>query len=133
MVRDLEAAGWHFFPENGKSANIRLEHTTTLTPDHLNSFSENFEKIPHGFIDFLLLNEKGFPLIVLEAKAENKNPLSAKEQARRYARAQNCRFVILSNGNLHYFWDLERGHPRPRLGRRRIRRTGSISERIAIH
>ena len=24
---------------------------------------------------------------------------------------QNCRFVILSNGNLHYFWDLERGNP----------------------
>ncbi len=24
---------------------------------------------------------------------------------------QDCRFVILSNGNLHYFWDLERGNP----------------------
>ena len=34
-----------------------------------------------------------------------------KEQARKYARSQNCRFVILSNGNLHYFWDLERGNP----------------------
>ena len=34
-----------------------------------------------------------------------------KEQARRYARTQSCRFVILSNGNLHYFWDLERGNP----------------------
>jgi len=69
------------------------------------------KKTPRGFIDFLLLNEKGFPLIVLEAKSEDKNPLSAKEQARKYARSQNCRFVILSNGNLHYFWDLERGHP----------------------
>jgi type I restriction enzyme R subunit len=107
----LEAAGWRFFSEYGKPANIRLEHTTTLTPDHLNSFGENFEKYPRGFIDFLLLNEKGFPLIVLEAKSEEKNPLSAKEQARKYARSQNCRFVILSNGNLHYFWDLERGHP----------------------
>lgn len=58
-----------------------------------------------------LLEAKGFPLIVLEAKAENKNPLVGKEQARTYARAQNCRFVILSNGNLHYFWDLERGNP----------------------
>ena len=38
------------------------------------------------------------------------NPLG-KEQARKYARSQNCRFVILSNGNLHYFWDLERGNP----------------------
>ncbi len=48
---------------------------------------------------------------MLEAKAEDKNPLVGKEQARKYARAQNCRFVILSNGNLHYFWDLERGNP----------------------
>jgi type I restriction enzyme R subunit len=47
----------------------------------------------------------------LEAKAEDKNPLVGKEQARKYAKSQNCRFVILSNGNLHYFWDLERGNP----------------------
>jgi type I restriction enzyme R subunit len=107
----LEAAGWRFFPEQGKPANVKLEHTTTLTPDHLDSLGENFEKLPHGFIDFLLLNEKGFPFIVLEAKSEDKNPLIGKEQARKYARAQNCRFVILSNGNLHYFWDLERGNP----------------------
>ena len=57
------------------------------------------------------MNERGFPFIILEAKAEDKNPLVGKEQARKYARSQNCRFVILSNGNLHYFWDLERGNP----------------------
>ena len=34
-----------------------------------------------------------------------------KEQARKYAKSHNCRFIILSNGNLHYFWDLERGNP----------------------
>ena len=62
-------------------------------------------------MDFLLLDAKGFPLIVLEAKAENRNPLTGKEQARKYARSLNCRFVLLSNGNLHYFWDLERGNP----------------------
>ena len=44
-------------------------------------------------------------------RPKDKNPLVGKEQARKYARAQNCRFVILSNGNLHYFWDLERGNP----------------------
>ena len=47
----------------------------------------------------------------LEAKAEGLSPLVGKEQARKYAKSQNCRFVILSNGNLHYFWDLERGNP----------------------
>lgn len=58
-----------------------------------------------------MLDARGFPLIVLEAKAEDKNPLIGKEQARKYARSQDCRFVILSNGNLHYFWDLDRGNP----------------------
>jgi len=46
-----------------------------------------------------------------ETFSEDKSPLVGKEQARKYARSQNCRFVILSNGNLHYFWDLERGNP----------------------
>src|SRR5208283_2472369 len=46
-----------------------------------------------------------------EAKAEDKDPLIGKEQARRYAQSQNVRFVILSNGNLHYFWDIERDNP----------------------
>ena len=64
-----------------------------------------------AMVDQGLLDARGFPLLVLEAKAEHKNPLVGKEQARKYARSQNCRFVILSNGNLHYFWDLERGNP----------------------
>jgi len=107
----LEAAGWRFFPEAKEHANIRLEMTVAIKSTDLDEFGGDFEKTEKGFVDFLLLDAKGFPLIVLEAKAENKNPLVGKEQARKYARSQNCRFVILSNGNLHYFWDLERGNP----------------------
>ena len=107
----LEAAGWRFFPEGSAPANIRLEPSVTIKSSDLEALGENFEKTSKGFIDFLLLDTKGFPLIVLEAKSEDKNPLIGKEQARKYARSQNCRFVILSNGNLHYFWDLERGNP----------------------
>lgn len=107
----LEAAGWRFFPDGDTPANIRLEPTVAIKPADLDSLGENFEKAARGFIDLLLLDARGFPLIVLEAKAEDKNPLVGKEQARKYARSQNCRFIILSNGNLHYFWDLERGNP----------------------
>lgn len=107
----LEAAGWRFFPEGNAPANIRLELNVKLKPADLEGLGQNFEKTGKGFIDFLLLDAKGFPLIVLEAKPEDKNPLVGKEQARKYTRSQNCRFVILSNGNLHYFWDLERGNP----------------------
>ncbi|TKB71750.1 MAG: DEAD/DEAH box helicase [Nitrospira sp.] len=107
----LEAAGWRFFAEDTSPANIQLEPSVTLKTQDLDALGENFEKVQKGFIDFLLLNEKGFPFIVLEAKAEDKSPLVGKEQARKYAKSQNCRFVMLSNGNLHYFWDLERGNP----------------------
>jgi len=107
----LEEAGWRFFAEGKSPANIQLEPKVAITTQDLDTLGENYEKVTKGFIDFLLLNDKGFPFIVLEAKSEAKNPLVGKEQARKYARSQNCRFVILSNGNLHYFWDLERGNP----------------------
>ncbi len=107
----LEEAGWRFFDSEGAKANILLENNVKITETILNEFGEDFEKSKNGYIDFLLLDKQGFPFIVLEAKAEDKNPLFAKEQARKYAINQNCRFIILSNGNLHYFWDLERGNP----------------------
>jgi len=109
--RLLEAAGWRFFADGNLPANIQLERSVTLRMQDMDALGKDFEKVSKGYIDFLLLNEKGFPFIVLEAKAEDKNPLIGKEQARKYAKSQNCRFVILSNGNLHYFWDLERGNP----------------------
>lgn len=109
--RLLEAAGWRFFDDENGRANIRLELHTRITRNDFNAMGENFERAARGFVDFLLLDDSGFPLVVLEAKSENKHPLVGKEQARKYARSLNCRFVILSNGNLHYFWDLERGNP----------------------
>ena len=109
--RLLERAGWRFFPERDKPANVRLEPSIAIKPSDLDELGDDFEKTERGFIDYLLLDERGFPFIVLEAKSEEKHPEVGKEQARRYARSLNCRFVILSNGNLHYFWDLERGNP----------------------
>ncbi|MBS1775695.1 MAG: DEAD/DEAH box helicase family protein [Bacteroidetes bacterium] len=107
----LEEAGWRFFDDNGLPANIVLESNTKITQQQLDSFGDNYEQTTNGFIDYLLLDSKGFPQIVLEAKKEEINPLFAKEQARKYATAQKCRFVILSNGNQHYLWDLQRGNP----------------------
>ena len=107
----LEEAGQRFFDNAEGSANIQLELHTRITQKDIDALGEDFEKTRNGYLDFLLLDERGHPLIVLEAKSEDKNPLSAKEQARKYAKSQSCRFIILSNGNLHYFWDLERGNP----------------------
>ncbi|OHB62380.1 MAG: restriction endonuclease subunit R [Planctomycetes bacterium RBG_13_46_10] len=107
----LEEAGWRFFDDENGKANIQLESNVKITENQLDEFGEDFEKTKHGYIDFLLLDEEGFPAVVLEAKREEKKPLDAKEQARAYARGVHARFVILSNGNLHYFWDTETGNP----------------------
>jgi len=107
----LEEAGWRFFDSNDGKANIVLEPSVKITKTKLSDLGDDFNKTKTGFIDFLLLDEQGFPFIVLEAKAENKNPLFGKEQARQYAQSQHCRFIILSNGNSHYFWDLDCGNP----------------------
>jgi type I restriction enzyme R subunit len=68
----LESASWRFFGDGNSPANIQLEPSVTIKTQDLDSLGENFEKSSKGFIDFLLLNQKGFLLIVLEAKPEDK-------------------------------------------------------------
>lgn len=102
----LEESGWRLLDEGLFKANVILEGHTRME-----DLGDDFEKTKSGFMDYLLVDEKNFPLCVLEAKAEEKDPLFGKEQAREYAESQKARFVILSNGNLHYFWDLEKGNP----------------------
>ena len=81
--RLLEEAGWRYFDDASGPANIVLEPNTKITESQIDALGEDFQTTKHGFIDFLLLDKDGRPLIVLEAKSEGKNPLSAKEQARR--------------------------------------------------
>ncbi len=111
--RLLETADWRFFDDENGRANIQLEQGVSITKQAINSFGEDFEKTNKGYIDFLLLDDKGFPLVVLEAKREDKNPLDGKEQARKYAKSINVRYIILSNGDLHFYWDRESGNPTP--------------------
>jgi len=107
----LQEAGWRFFDSEKGSTNITLENAVRITRTWLDEFGEDFEKTARGYVDFLLLDKEGFPIVVLEAKREEKDPLDGKDQARIYAHGLKVRFVILSNGNLHYFWDIETGNP----------------------
>jgi len=102
----LQVSGWRFFDDENGKANIILENNIKI-----DELGDDFEKVSTGFIDYLLLDDKNFPICVLEAKSEDKDPLVGKEQARKYANSQNVRFIILSNGNIHYFWDKELGNP----------------------
>ncbi len=82
----------------------------TDTPEHKRNVNVE-QKVDSGFADYEMLDSNGFPLCVIEAKKPSINPLSAKEQARRYATEHNIRFVILSNGEIYYLWDIKSGNP----------------------
>ena len=90
----LQNAGWRFFNDDIGNANIQLEANVKITKHQLDDLGNNFEKTTNGFVDFLLLDDKGFPLVVLEAKREGKNPLDGKEQARRYANKLNDNYYF---------------------------------------
>ncbi len=102
----LEKSSWRFFDDWTNKSNISLEAWVKI--EHA---WDDFENTSRWFVDYLLLDNKWFPICVLEAKKEAIHPLSAKEQAREYAVSQNVRFVILSNWNAHYFWDIEKWNP----------------------
>lgn len=87
----LEASGWDL-----------------LNPQHV-QFELNTAS---GRADYLLKDNLGRVLCVLEAKREDLDPYDAKEQARGYAENLAAPLVILSNGREHWFWNYERADQR---------------------
>jgi len=109
----LEEAGWRFFDTKHGQANILLENHVKITQTELDAWGNDFEKIKSGSLDFLLVDNNNRPICVLEAKKESLHPLVAKEQARKYAKTVGAQFIILSNGVVHFLWNLEKGNPKP--------------------
>jgi type I restriction enzyme R subunit len=108
----LEGAGWKFFGDKTGPANILLENYVTITQSEIDAWGNDYEKTSGGSLDFLLVDSNNKPICVLEAKKESLHPLVAKEQARKYAHSVGARFVILSNGIVHYLWDVQNGNPK---------------------
>ncbi len=109
----LSEAGWRFFDNEVGKANILLENHVKITQSEIDAWGNDFEKTSHGSLDFLLVDDNDKPICVLEAKKEALHPLVAKEQARKYATTVNAQYIILSNGIVHYLWDLKKGNPKP--------------------
>src|SRR5262249_29970832 len=109
----LEDAGWRFLPKgNGNRENVVLEHRLrgqAFPPSA--DLGNDFERAPEGFVDYVLLNTDGRAVAVVEAKRESIDPLTAKEQAREYAEHLNVAHIFLSNGLVHWYWNLRQGNP----------------------
>jgi len=109
----LEEAGWRFFDSEKGKANILLENHVKITQNEIDAWGHDYENTKNGSLDFLLVDSNNKPVCVLEAKRESLHPLVAKEQARKYSHTIGARFVILSNGIVHYLWDTTKGNPKP--------------------
>jgi type I restriction enzyme, R subunit len=57
--------------------------------------------------DYVLLDQRGRPLAILEAKKQAIQPYTAKQQALPYAKQIGAPFIFLTNGELIYFWDYQ--------------------------
>ena len=91
----LEAAGWD------------ITNLAQVSPE---------EAASDGRADYVLKDTKTRPVAVIEAKRFSVDPYTAKEQAKEYAISLPVPFIILSNGQEHYFWDYADGDARPILG-----------------
>lgn len=111
--RLLAEAGWNFFDTDEAKASILLENHVKITQKEIDAWGNDYEKVKSGSLDFLLVDSDSKPICVLEAKKESLHPLIAKEQARKYANTVGAQFIILSNGIVHYLWDLKKGNPKP--------------------
>lgn len=109
----LEEAGWRFFDDDNGPANILLENYIKITQQQIDAWGNDYEEVKGGSLDFLLVDSNKKPICVLEAKKASIQPLAAKEQARKYANAIGAQFIILTNGDVHYLWDLKKGNPVP--------------------
>lgn len=66
-----------------------------------------------GRADYVLYDQRGRPLAVIEAKRNAINPYIAKQEALPYAKALGAPFIFLSNGEFTYFWDYQNDDARP--------------------
>ena len=107
----LRAAGWN-------PADKSQVLTEVKTPGAFHGVAEpesqsivlatqDGDAIPTGRADYVLLDSRGRPLAIIEAKRRAIQPYAAKQQALPYAKQIGAPFIFLTNGELIYFWDYQ--------------------------
>lgn len=93
VLTEVKVAGGYFVAESG------ARPTVFSTSDG--------DAIPTGRADYVLLDQRGRPLAIIEAKKQAIQPYTAKQQALPYAKQIGAPFIFLTNGDLIYFWDYQ--------------------------
>ena len=106
----LRAAGWNPADKSQVLTEVKVSNGHVVAepgaqPTVLHT--ADGDAIPTGRADYVLLDQRGRPLAIIEAKKQAIQPYTAKQQALPYAKQIGAPFIFLTNGELIYFWDYQ--------------------------
>lgn len=106
----LRAAGWNPADKSQVLTEVKVSNGYVVAepgaqPTVLHT--ADGDAIPTGRADYVLLDQRGRPLAIIEAKKQAIQPYTAKQQALPYAKQIGAPFIFLTNGELIYFWDYQ--------------------------
>jgi len=109
----LRQAGWDPADKSQVLTEVSIHDAAWMIAEPSASYSgtkasrrtPNGDEIPTGRVDYVLMNRRGRPLAIIEAKRTAIEPYAAKQQALPYAKKIGSPFIFLTNGELIYFWD----------------------------
>jgi len=108
----LRQAGWDPADKSQVLTEVSIRDTSWVISEPAVSYgyepirkTRDGDEIPTGKADYVLLDRRGRPLAIVEAKRSAIEPYTAKQQALPYAKKIGSPFIFLTNGELIYFWD----------------------------
>lgn len=108
----LRQAGWDPSDKSQVLTEVSVRDTSWMVADPSTLYgaspsnrTPDGDEIPTGRVDYVLVDRRGRPLAIIEAKRTAIEPYTAKQQALPYAKKIGSPFIFLTNGELIYFWD----------------------------
>jgi type I restriction enzyme R subunit len=108
----LRQAGWDPADKSQVLTEVSIRDTAWVISDSVAPYgykpsqkTKDGDEIPTGRADYVLMDRRGRPLAIVEAKRSAIEPYTAKQQALPYAKKIGSPFIFLTNGELIYFWD----------------------------
>jgi type I restriction enzyme, R subunit len=108
----LRQAGWDPADKSQVLTEISIRDTEWAISEPVAPYgykpsrkTQDGDEVPTGRADYVLMDRRGRPLAIVEAKRTAIEPYAAKQQALPYAKKIGSPFIFLTNGELIYFWD----------------------------
>jgi len=108
----LRQAGWDPTDKSQVLTEVSIRDTSWVISEPVAPYgykpsrkTKDGDEIPTGRADYVLMDRRGRPLAIVEAKRSAIEPYTAKQQALPYAKKIGSPFIFLTNGELIYFWD----------------------------